>query len=76
MDKISTPNLAILHLYENPDTKLPASLKEDKAIENEWNELKSTKKAVDNQALVQPSNTSISIIMAYAMNKEETAPSY
>lgn len=76
MDKISTPNLAILHLYENPDTELPASLKEEKAIESEWHELKSAKNAVENQALAQPSKTSISIIMAYALNKEETAPSY
>lgn len=71
MRKISTPEILPSLLYENPDLN---DIFLDDSLMEEWDELKAIKKALDSEVLLTPSDTSIAIIMAYALGKEQAAP--
>lgn len=71
MKIISTPEILPSLLYENPDLK---DIHLDDKLLAEWEELKAIKKALDTEVLLAPSDTSVAIIMAYALGKEEAAP--
>lgn len=73
MTRISTPELLPSLLYENPGLD---GVELHPSLLQEWNELKALKQSLDNEVLMEPSDTSVAIIMAYALGKEEAAPSY
>jgi hypothetical protein len=73
MTKISTPELLPSLLYENPGLK---GIELHPSLQQEWNDLKAIKQSLDTEVLTEPSDTSVAIIMAYALGKEEAAPSY
>jgi hypothetical protein len=73
MIRISTPELLPSLLYENPELD---GVELHPSLLQEWNELKALKQSLDHEVLTEPSDTSVAIIMAYALGKEEAAPSY
>jgi hypothetical protein len=71
MKKISTREILPSLLYENADLD---EVYLDENIKAEWEELKAIKRELDTEVLLAPSDTSVAIIMAYALGKEEAAP--
>lgn len=72
MRKISTPDILPSLLYENPGL---TDVELDEALAEEWKELQAIQKALDTDVLIAPSDTSVSIVMAYALSKKEATPS-
>jgi|GEM_PF-6290997 len=67
MKRFSTLNNLLLKLYKDPlSEEEPVKITE----ENEFEYLQEVKSTIEQEPLAQPSETSIDIIMAYALAKE------
>jgi hypothetical protein len=76
MDKNSTLLSLVAHLYDENRVSLPESVAQDLLLMQEWEDMNIVKSAIEQEALYSPSDTSVQIVMAYALGKEEAAPSY
>jgi hypothetical protein len=75
MEKSSTRLSLITHLYGNSEEHAPSVITEQPHLQQEWESLKVAKEAIDNAPLFSPSETSVQLVLAYALGKEEIAPS-
>jgi hypothetical protein len=76
MDKNSTLLSLVAHLYDDNRASTPEVIAQDPLLLQEWEDMKIVKSALEQEPLYRPSDTSVQIIMAYALGKEEAAPSY
>jgi hypothetical protein len=76
MDKNSTLLSLVAHLYDDNRVSPPELIAQDPLLTQEWEDMKIVKSAIEQEPLYRPSNTSVQIVMAYALGKEEAAPSY
>jgi len=76
MDRNSTLISLVAHLYDDNQASLPDWIAQDPILMQEWEDMKIVKSAIEQEPLYSPSDTSVQLVMAYALGKEEAAPSY
>lgn len=76
MTKISTPEDLIPALFSETHPPMPDDILDRPDLIDEWQQLMEVKELLSADELLSPSQTSVDIIMAYALGKEERAASY
>lgn len=76
MDKNSTLLFLVAHLYDENRVSPPEFVAQDPLLMKEWEDMNIVKAAIEQEPLYRPSDTSVQIVMAYALGKEEAAPYY